>query len=125
MSTWRKKAIEILPELKKVFNNKATTIYEVFIELLPATIQAHQQNNPELLRKYYDYAKWCFQQKEKDLWNAAGVVFYEHLGDFEETFTNMHLWIDKQVYNEIKGLLQLRLSPDKFLNLEKRYREYS
>jgi hypothetical protein len=121
MSVWRKKAIELLPGLKPEFNRADLTIYDVFIYLLPATVQAHKQNDKVLLKQYYDFAAWCFRQKEKDLWNAAGVAFYEHLGGFSETFNEMHLWIDKQVYNQIKGLLELRLPKEKLSSLDKRY----
>ena len=122
MSTWREKAIEILPGLKKEFNRKDLSIYDVFIELLPATVDAHKQKNKDLLKKYYGYAKWCLQQKEKQLWNAAGVAFYEELGDYAEIFSELHLWIDREVYSQIKELLQSRLSAEKFPALDKHFR---
>jgi len=122
MSAWRKKAIELLPDFKTEFNRKNSTVYDVFIQLLPATVLAHKQSDKQSLRKYYDFARWCLQQKEKDLWNAAGVVFYEHLGDYEETFNEMHLWVEKQIYDQIKGLLEINLPKEKFHDLENRYR---
>lgn len=77
MSVWRKKAIELFSDLRFEFQHTDTTIYRVFFELLPRVREAHLRNDTEELNKIYGYAKWCFRQKVKDLWNAAGVAFYE------------------------------------------------
>jgi hypothetical protein len=43
------------------------------------------------LEKIYGFADWCASQKEKELWNAAGVAFYEHLADSNRTLEAIHL----------------------------------
>jgi hypothetical protein len=78
MSAWRQKAIDCLPELKQEFESPETSIYAVFIEMRTALVEFHKSDNKERVRKIYDFAEWCFFQKSKDLWNAAGVSFYEH-----------------------------------------------
>lgn len=124
MSTWRKKAIECAPELKKEFNAADLTVYTVFMELLPITVQAHIDRDPGRLKKIYNYAAWCFSQKDKDLWNAAGVCFYEHLGDHEASFSAFTSWISKETYDKIRGLLNLRLTEDKMKQLDRYYRDH-
>jgi hypothetical protein len=109
MSAWRKRAIECLPASKKEFEDPETSIYGVFIELLPATVAAHQSNDTEQLKKNYDFAEWCFKQKAEDLCNAAGVSFYEHLGDRTETLHTIHQWVKRDIYIEIRPLLKHRL----------------
>ena len=121
MSAWRKKAIECLPELRKEFEQPGTSIYDVFIELLPATVEVHKQKNEARLRKLYDFADWCFRQKEKELWNAAGVSFYEHLGDYKETLSAFPKWIKPDIYSDIRPLLQRRLAEIDLENLDKMY----
>ncbi|CAN5830849.1 hypothetical protein BH10BAC2_BH10BAC2_21690 [soil metagenome] len=121
MSTWRRKAIDCLPELRNEFEDKEISIYTVFTELLPATVEAHKTNNTEQLKKCYDFAEWCFRQKEKDLWNAAGVSFYEHLGDYEETLHAMPRWIKPDIYIDVRVLLELRLSEKELQKLDGRY----
>jgi hypothetical protein len=121
MSTWRHKAIKCLPGLKDQFQRKDLTIYDVFMELLPATITAHKENNQAALRSYYQFADWCMHQKTKDLWNAAGVGFYEHLGDQEETISEIELWINKDIYLQVRPLLAARLSPGKLQDLDKKF----
>lgn len=110
MSAWRKRAIECLPALKKDFEDPQTSIYGVFMELLQATVASHKSNNVAQLKKNYDFAEWCFRQKSEDLWNAAGVSFYEHLGDKTETLQSIHQWVKQDIYIEIRPLLKERVT---------------
>ena len=120
MSTWRQKAIKCLPEQRKDFQDPQTSIYEVFSELLPAAIEFHKQQNIPRLREIYDFAEWCFRQKSKELWNAAGVSFYEHLGDHEETSREIRQWVKPDIYAEIRELLKWRLSEQEFKKIDAR-----
>jgi len=121
MSVWRRKAIECLPDMKKEFERKSLSICEVFSEVLAETIKAHKENDKIRLTKYYDFAEWCFQQKEKDLWNAAGVSFYEHLGDQTETLLAMPLWVNKHIYIQIRDLLKLRIGEEGLKKIDTLY----
>ena len=91
------------------------------MEMLPAAIQAHKVNDTTMLQNVYGFAEWCFRQKEKELWNAAGVVFYEHLGDYEETSKELSRWIKRDIYKDIRGLLEWRLDKDALLKLDRTY----
>ncbi|MFC0517504.1 hypothetical protein ACFFGT_25050 [Mucilaginibacter angelicae] len=121
MSAWRKRAIECLPGLKKEFEDPQTSIYGVFIELLPSTVTAHRNNDTEQLKKNYDFAEWCFRQKATDLWNAAGVTFYEHLGDRDETLRTIHQWVKRDIYIEIRPLLEQRLDTTTLKTIDSLY----
>jgi hypothetical protein len=121
MSTWRKKTIECLPEDKKDLESPDTNIYIVFGYMLAALRIAHSNNDNEKLKKIYAFAAWCFKQKEKHLWNASGVAFYEHLGDHQVTLDQIHNWVSKEIYSEIRELLQLRISDDNLKALDRKY----
>jgi hypothetical protein len=121
MSAWRNKAIECLPELRKEFEQPETSIYDVFIELLPATVKAHSQSDKAKLKKLYDFAEWCFRQEAKELWNAAGVSFYEHLIDYAETKETFAKWVKPDIYNLIRPLIQSRLSEVDLKKIDKMY----
>jgi len=121
MSIWRQKAIECAPELRQEFNKSDLTLYTVFMELLPIARQAHIDKNINRLKIIYNYAEWCSKQKDKKLWNAAGVSFYEHLCDYEETFSEFTNWIKKDIYLEIRDLLNQRLGDDKIKKLDDYY----
>ena len=121
MSVWKRKAIECLPELKKDFEQPGTSIYDIFMEMLPAVVSAHKTNDTARLQKIYGFAERCFQQKENELWNAAGVAFYEHLGDNEETLKEMSAWVKPTIYTNIRGLLALRLGESEIEKLDQMY----
>ena len=121
MSVWRRKAIECLPEFSGEFQKQETSIYDVFMRMLPAAVQAHKNKDNLRLQSIYSYAEWCFRQKEKMLWNAAGVAFYEHLGDCEETSQEIAKWVKPGIYKEIRGLLEWRLDSDTLKKLDRSY----
>src|SRR5688572_12596252 len=121
MSVWRQKAIEIAPELKREFQDPNLTPYTVFTELLFLLKQAHDRGDVERLRKIYNYAEWCFRQKEQKLWKAAWVSFYEHLGDTDITFSAFTNWVKREIYFEIRELLNQRLEDEKMKKLDSYY----
>lgn len=121
MSTWRKKAIEIAPELKHEFHDTDLSLHLVFSKLLVLLREAHISDNKARIKNIYDYAEWCFTQKDHKLWNAAGVSFYEHLADDEITLSQLPKWLKKDIYKEVRELLKLRLSEKQLKLLDKEY----
>jgi hypothetical protein len=107
--------------LKSEFERQDTSIYSVFFGVLPALVEAHKAKDTLKIARIYDFAEWCFRQKEKDLWNAAGVAFYEHLGDYEETLKEFPQWIKPNIYADIRGLLELRLEDTEVQKLDNIY----
>jgi glutaredoxin len=122
MSTWRQKAIECAPELRTEFQETDLTPYTVFNELLVILEQAHLEKDNERLTKIYSFAAWCHKQKDKKLWNAVGVSFYEHLTDKEETYQQFTNWITKDIYFDIRDLLYQRASQEQIKQLDEFYR---
>jgi len=121
MSTWRRKIIESFPQLKGELESPDCSIYTAFSELLGLTSQAHRNNDEITLHKVYQFAEWCFNQKSKDLWNAAGVSFYEHLGDDEHTRRSLAKWVKPEIYKQIRGLLEDRISEEKLKEIDSAY----
>ncbi len=121
MSTWRQKAIEVAPELKKDFQEPDLSPYTVFSELLPLLEQAHIDNDTIKIKNIYDYAEWCSQQKDQKLWNSAGVSFYEHLCDNELVFSQFTKWVKNKIYIDHRDLLNHRFDDDKMKQLDKFY----
>ena len=123
MSTWRRKAIEILPEEKIEFEDPRNSVYTVFAYLLSALNTAQEQKNTERIKKIFAFAEWCFRQKQKDLWNAAGVSFYEHL-DTEEALKTMSQYVKPDIYKEIRPLLEVRITPEQLKRLDESFASY-
>jgi hypothetical protein len=80
VAVWRRKALALFPFLRDDVQRPDSTVYEVFF-LLPCVSEAIALGDTELLRRMFEFAEWCAGQPAEDLWNAAGVVFYEHLFD--------------------------------------------
>lgn len=121
MSTWRRKAIKSFPDLRHQFEQSDTTIYEVFFDLLPRVQAAHARGDIPELQRIYDFAQWCFRQKSEDLWNAAGVAFYEHLVDEPTTLSQIPRWLQPDVFEGCTGLFESRLESAQFRELCESY----
>jgi len=98
MTLWQQKALELFPDLQPDIEEDDANIYTLFFEILPRCLVAHVNDDTEELRKIYGYADWCFHQEEKDLWNAAGVAFYEHLVDEPLTREQIPLRLTPEIF---------------------------
>ena len=86
MSTWRKEALQQLPELRKTIIDPWTdTPMALWIGLKGAFDCALGQapEDLDLARRICRYAVWCLNSPSDDVQNAAAVGFCEHLGESE------------------------------------------
>jgi hypothetical protein len=66
MSKWRQLALELFPELRTKIQDKRGeyfSIYMLFFDLLPMAKEAHRKRDVESLKKIYQFAEWCFEQR--------------------------------------------------------------
>ncbi|MCA1595908.1 MAG: hypothetical protein LC772_05745 [Chloroflexi bacterium] len=123
ISDWQQKALDLFPDLRPDIEEDDASIYTLFFELLPRCEEAHGRGDIEELKKIYSYAAWCSQQEEKELWNAAGVAFYEHLVDHPLMREQIPLWLSVEIFGKVSGLFEWRLGPEEFTLLKTRYME--
>lgn len=126
MSTWRRLALELFPERRRLLQDKETSIYWVFFELLPETISAHVQGDKPRLERIYRFASWCFHQypRAPDIGNAACTAFYEHLADQESTWNAIVDWVQPEVFALMRNEFQKRVerkAPGTFVSLQAEY----
>ena len=114
---WREKARELFPALQADLELEGYSIYSLFFDLLPMALQAHDSDDTQLLQRIYNYAEWCFSQEERDLWNPAGVAFYEDLFDEDERWETVTPWLSKEVVEGCWTLWEFGLSPERFERL--------
>jgi hypothetical protein len=117
MAIWKRKALAVFPELTDELRQGDFTVYQLFFELVPLVKAAHRQGNIDTLRRSYGFAEWCLSQDSKDLWNSAGVAFYEHLFDEEALWLEVIPWLSPNVIAQVGGLWELMLKPDKYRKL--------
>lgn len=120
MPEWKRKALALWPDLCDYLDEE-DTLYVLFWELRSRCVDAHQAGNGEQLAKIYDYAEWCLNQQEEDVWNPAGVAFYEHLADTPETREGIPRWLMPEVYQQVRGLLHHWLGAEEFAKIEQEY----
>jgi hypothetical protein len=113
VASWRRKVLSLFPEMRHEAQRPDFSVYMVFFELLPMVREAHQEGDTETLKRIYGFAEWCFEQKAKDLWNAAGVAFYEHLFDSHKSLWDQFVqWLSPRVIEGCWGLWEWRLSAE-------------
>jgi hypothetical protein len=122
MSAWRRRALETFPELRAEFEPPETTLYGVFSRLVQWCRDAHESGDAAALSRIYGFAEWCARQSAKELWNPAGVAFYEHLADSQVTLATIPQWVARDVFEDIADLLAGRIGPDKVAILRSQYR---
>ncbi len=110
MEIWRQKALAEFPCLRADLSDNGFSVYMLFFELVPMVREAHRTSNTDLQRRIYEFAEWCFSQEEKDLWNSAGVAFYEHLFDEPDHWEQTVSWLSLGVIEGCWSLWTYSLS---------------
>lgn len=120
MSAWRRKALVLFPDLKRELNARGYSVYQLYFDLLPMERAAHDRGDRETLCRIHGFAEWCLTQREKELWNSAGVCFYEHLFDEPRLWDKVIPWLSPSVIETVKDLWELRLGGERYRQLLKR-----
>jgi hypothetical protein len=121
VSAWRRRALETFPELRAELESRDSTIYDLFFTLLPWCRDAHTSGDVTALSRIYGFAEWCARQPAEELWNSAGVAFYEHLGDSPVTLAAIPKWVARDVFEDVAELLAARIGEEKVMHLRRQY----
>ena len=97
MAAWRRRALELFPQLRRDLSARDYTVYSLFFDLKPLLRDAYGAGDDGLIRRMYEFAEWCARQTAQPLWNAAGVAFYEHLFDYPEYSERAVPWLSPRV----------------------------
>ncbi|MER9002943.1 MULTISPECIES: hypothetical protein [unclassified Mesorhizobium] len=117
---WRELAKAMLPvEFAEASYNSTQhcSIYDFFFALLPKTRLAHRDNDVDKLGRMHGFAQWAAVHPNKQIWNAAGVAFYEHLFDDDIDADAVMAWISPQVRQTVLGLWQYMLPAERFASV--------
>jgi len=124
MEEWRTKLIESLPDHRSDWEDPENSIYLAFTDLNAMCQEAHERGDDATLRAIYDFAAWCARQEEEDLWNAAGVSFYEHVVDHPIAVRDFPRWVPPDVFRNVAPLLEERMDEQEFAQLKLRYERH-
>lgn len=119
MATWRRRAIELFPDLRPDLSRPDYTISLLFFDLHAAVREAHRVHDDERLAAIYGFAEWCARHESQPLWNAAGVAFYEHVFDEPSLAEAVAAWLPSDIRAKHLGLWEARLAPEAFAHVKK------
>jgi hypothetical protein len=114
MAAWRRRALELFPDLRRDLTGSDYSVYMLFFDLKPQLRDALARNDTALVRRIFDFAEWCADQTAQKLWNAAGVAFYEHLFDYPEYSERMLPWLSPTVVYTHWNLWEAMVSRDEW-----------
>lgn len=117
MSTWRKEASKHLPELQRIISartvdNPMMLWLELQFEF--AKLCKHEPPPLDLLRRFWNYAKWCMESGDEDVATAAALGFCEHFLDSEASTLLLPQIMSRQDYESLRSLLLYHNSPEQY-----------
>lgn len=121
MSAWRRRAIETLPDMRREFEDPEMTIYQVLFEMLARVENEADRKDEKEPERIFDYALWCHTNRDREITNAVGVAFYEHLADEPHLRDMIVHRLPPNVFEDCRSLFELRLTPPEFKELCERY----
>jgi hypothetical protein len=121
---WEALARVLVPELYAAFriNGERSdgSVMPFMALLLQATTVAHRENDEQFLVNAYAFAHWCVAHPDRDLWNSAGVCFFERLFD-DMPADEVAPWIASDAFAEISPLLEARFGAERARKIRKRF----
>ncbi len=122
MSTYRRKAIEYLPELRDLIQ-QADSPTALWIDVADRCHVAYENGEADLIDRIYAFADWCLASSNVDVASATAIGFYEHLtldplmrADIPRRFSHAQ-------FHELKSLFAYHLDEKRFADLEDKVRE--
>lgn len=119
MATWRRRALELFPELQPELNRSEYTINVLFFDLSSFVGEAHRARDDKRLADIYGFAEWCARQRSQPLWNSAGLAFYEHAFDEPSLSEAVAAWLPANIRADHLGLWKARLEPEAFARVKR------
>jgi hypothetical protein len=124
MSTWRRKAIEYLPEHRETIN-RARTPMAMWIELHLRFEDAVAGGDQHMVKRFLRYADWCMSEEAgrlpSETSTAAACAFYEHLPQRREYWSFFRSWFSHKQFTDLIPVFGYHLSPADVADLKKFY----
>ena len=108
MSAWRREALQRLPECRQVIES-AENPMALWIELLSACEDATKKGDEDLIRRFYEFARWCWKSPSDDVRTAVACAFYEHLPTTPVLRRDMPRRFGRAAFNELQDIFRYLL----------------
>lgn len=120
MSEWRRKAIELLPELEKTVAAAGSPM-ALWIDLHLAFARGHEQKNTALLQQILKYARWCWAAESDDTVTAVHCAFFEHLPEYPGMRRDIPRWFTASEFERLREVFLYHSSPDVIAEIARQY----
>ena len=95
----------------------------LWIELLGGCEEAYKKSDEDLIRRFYDFALWCWQSPSADVRTAVACAFYEHLPATPVLRRDMPRRFGRAAFTELRDVFRYHLSPDEAAAFEREFFE--
>jgi len=124
MSAWRRKALQVIPELRVIIESSNNVTY-LWCELESVFSDCFEKENNELLHKILKYAEWCVSEESGD---SSGETAQAVYCGFLETITynrkyypSFKEWFSPAQFEKYKGSFMYALDDKQYKFLEGLY----
>ena len=93
----------------------------LWIDLLSECEAACMRQDEDLVRRFYDYARWCWHSRIDDAINAVACAFYEHLPVTPVLRKDMPRRLGRTAFKELREVLCYHLSPEEAAAFEREF----
>jgi len=116
MSTWRRKATALFPDLLQDLSPGADARREFFSRLSSLAAEAHKTQDEATLRRVHGFAEWSLHQSE-ELWRNAAIGFYEDV--FAEVpWPQIVPWLSPFVLDQVRRTWALGIQGERARELD-------
>jgi hypothetical protein len=114
--------LELLPEYRSVIE-AADNPMALWIELLWPCENAHHGRDEDTIRRFYAFARSCWQSPDADVRSAVACAFYEHLPTKAAMRRDMPRLFSQSDFTELREVFRYHLSPDEAVEFEREFLE--
>ena len=120
VANWRRKALALFSDLRHDVQRPDFSVYRRSSSCCQKHAKPTRPATTSALGRIYGFAEWCLEQKANDMWNAAGVAFYEHLFDDHPSLRpEVVEWLSPAVINGVWGLWEWRLPAEQLAEVKR------
>lgn len=112
--------MEQLPECRRTIESSDNPM-ALWIELSFACAKAYDKVDEDLIGRFYDFARYCWQSPNADLRTAVACAFYEHLPTKPVLRRDMPRRLSRALFHELREVLCYHLSPDEAATFEQEF----
>ena len=124
MSTWRRKAIELLPEHRHLIETSEDPM-DLWVELATVFATSAARTDDAALRRFFTYGLWCLTPAAGALpssaSSAAWVGFFENLALLKEFWGPLPQWVSPDEFELIRPAFAYFLDEDEQKEIQRAY----